>query len=276
MSKRDSDWTTFKAIRFGGGSPTEAGVQTITAAGHITLGYNLGSGVTLLERNIVYMDPGGSARNLILPAEADSMGAWLIIVNTADASEIITVQDDTPATVASVGQSEQAIVVCDGTTWRGATAPGSVGLTASAAEINAVADVSARIVSLTDANATLTVANSGRPHLVANVSADRTFTLPAVSSGLEYLFQSTVSAADGHDWIIITDADDNSEFFLGGLSHNDPADDTVDPILSDGNSNDTMQINVPDAGTWVKFISDGTNWIISGFVVAAAAPTLAD
>jgi hypothetical protein len=150
------------------------------------------------------------------------------------------------------------------------------GCTATAAEINAAADVSARIKSLADSDASLAVADSGKIHLVANVSADRTFTLPAVASGLDFFLQSTVSVADGHDWIIITDADDNTEFYLGGLYFQDSAGTAYNVIPSDGDSNDTMQINVPDAGTWVRFISDGTNWIVSGSVHAAAAPTFAD
>ena len=151
------------------------------------------------------------------------------------------------------------------------------GVTATTAEINGACDVSGKLVSVADADTPFTVANSGKPHLIANVSADRTFTLPAVAAGLEYELIATVFAADGHDWIIITDADDNSEFFLGGVAYNDTNDDTVDIIAPDGDSNDTMQINVPDAGTTVKFVSDGTNWILSGFVSAnAVAPTFAD
>ena len=268
----------------GGRQGLLTGTQTITMTGDVDLAFQATSGDTTVERNILMVDPGGAARNLDLPPEADSDGALLFITNTADAAEILTIRNDAnDKTVATCAQDEEAIVWCNGTTWYGGvitseTVQGLLaGINATAAEINAAADVSARVVSLTDADATLAVANSGRPHLVANVSADRTFTLPAVtSSGVEFLLQSTVSAADGHDWIIVTDADDNSEFFLGGLAHNDPADDTVDIVASDGDSNDTMQINGPDAGTWVKFISDGTNWIISGFVVSAAAPTLAD
>ena len=66
-------------------------------------------------------DPGGAARNLILPAEADCAGLFLFISNTADNAEIITIQDDTPATVCTPTQNEDAVVWCDGTKWYGGT-----------------------------------------------------------------------------------------------------------------------------------------------------------
>ncbi len=71
------------------------------------------------ESNMFSFDPGGSARNLVLPAEATSAGIVLFINNTADAAEVITIQDDTPATVCTPTQNESAIVWCDGVSWFG-------------------------------------------------------------------------------------------------------------------------------------------------------------
>jgi hypothetical protein len=64
-------------------------------------------------------DPDGSGRNVVLPAEADSRGVILFIVNTADGAEVLTVQDDTPATVCTPTQAEAAVVWCDGSSWYG-------------------------------------------------------------------------------------------------------------------------------------------------------------
>ena len=71
------------------------------------------------ECTIWSFDPGGAGRNLVLPAEAGCEGYVLFIANTADAAEILTIQDDTPATVCTPTQAEAAIVWCDGSVWRG-------------------------------------------------------------------------------------------------------------------------------------------------------------
>jgi len=87
-----------------------------TLTGHRTL--------TLAEvqaSRIMSFDPGGAGRNLVLPAEADCAGLVLFISNTADAAEVLTIQDDTPATVCTPTQNEDAIVFCDGVKWYGGT-----------------------------------------------------------------------------------------------------------------------------------------------------------
>lgn len=152
------------------------------------------------------------------------------------------------------------------------------GIAATAAEINAAADVSARRVAVADADYSILAANSGRPHLVANVSADRTFTFPAEADGLEFEFYAQVAAADGHDWIF--DTGSNTNYFLGGVVFldSDAADtgDEVSTVGSDLNSNSKFQINLPDAGTYLKFICDGTLWTVSGMVISTTAPAFAD
>lgn len=151
-------------------------------------------------------------------------------------------------------------------------------VTATAAEINAAADVSGRIVSVSDANTTILAANSGKPHIVANVSADRTFTLPSPSAGLDFEFIADVVAADGHDWII--DTGSNTNYFTGSIVHvdtdaNDAGDEIV-VVAPNGSSNSKLQINVPQGGTRVRLISNGTTWNVSGFAVSATAPAFAD
>jgi hypothetical protein len=89
---------------------------TETLTGHRTL--------TVAEVNasaFMSFDPGGAGRNLILPAEASCAGIMLFISNQADAAEVITIQDDTPATVCTPTQNEDAIVWCDGVKWHGGT-----------------------------------------------------------------------------------------------------------------------------------------------------------
>lgn len=152
-----------------------------------------------------------------------------------------------------------------------------MGVTATAAEINGAADVSSRLVSITDAATyTALAANSGKIHVFPDLTASCTVTLPAVASGLEFTFIGKGVAADAQNWVFDTGSATN--YYLGGLTHidsDDPAD-TIVPVYPDGNSNDIMTIVTPGAGTRVHMICDGTNWIVNGLVVSATVPTFAD
>lgn len=75
--------------------------------------------LTTTDPTIQHLDPGGAARNVDLPAEADSIGLVFIIANEADAAEIITVRNDAAGTIVTPTQGESAIVWCDGVSWRG-------------------------------------------------------------------------------------------------------------------------------------------------------------
>jgi hypothetical protein len=134
------------------------------------------------------------------------------------------------------------------------------------------------VIAVADANTSISAANNGKPLLVANVSADRTFTLPTAAAGLDYEFIATVGAADGHDWIISTGSDTN--YFVGGIVHldtdADAAGDEIVVVAPDGNSNSKLQINLPQGGTIVRLTCDGTLWCVSGFAVSTTAPSFAD
>jgi len=153
-----------------------------------------------------------------------------------------------------------------------------IGVTATAAELNSAADVSARIVSVPDAATNISAANSGKPHLVANVSADRIFTLPTAAAGLDFEFIATVSAADGHDWIISSGS--NTNYFIGSIVHLDTdansAGDEIVVVAPNGSTNSKLQINVPEGGTVVRVVCNGTLWVVSGTAVSATAPAFAD
>lgn len=145
------------------------------------------------------------------------------------------------------------------------------GVTATAAEINAAADVGSRVVAIGDANYTVLAANSGKVHTIANVSADRTITLPAAAAGLSYKFIAEVGAADGHDWIFA--AADTADLFKGGVlmvdTDGSPA--TVAAVVADQSDDDQFQVNLPQGGTAIEMYCDGTYWIVSGVVMSTAA-----
>lgn len=127
------------------------------------------------------------------------------------------------------------------------------------------------VVSLGDANATILAANSGKVHTIANVSADRTFTLPAVARGLRYKFVAEVGAADGHDWIFVAAATAN--LYKGGvlMVDSDAGPATVAAVVADQSDDDQLQVNLPQGGTAIEMYCDGTYWIVSGVVISTAA-----
>jgi hypothetical protein len=127
------------------------------------------------------------------------------------------------------------------------------------------------IVSLGDANATILATNSGKTHLIANVSADRTFTLPAVAAGLRYKFVAEVGAADGHDWIFVANA--TADLFKGGvlMIDTDAGPATAAAVVADQSNDDQLQVNLPQGGTVIEMYCDGTYWIVSGVVLSTAA-----
>jgi len=67
---------------------------------------------------ILYLDPAGGAKTILLPAEAECAGQVFIIVNTADAAETITVEEDSSTTsIGTVAQNTSGMFHCDGTAW---------------------------------------------------------------------------------------------------------------------------------------------------------------
>lgn len=126
-------------------------------------------------------------------------------------------------------------------------------------------------VNIGDANYAFLPEDSGKPHLVANVSADRTFTLPAARAGLDYTLIATVGAADGHDWTINTAV--STSLFKGGvlMVDTDAGPATVAAVVADQSNDDSLQVNLPQGGTWLRLVCDGTNWTVSGTVLSTAA-----
>ena len=129
-------------------------------------------------------------------------------------------------------------------------------------------------VSLSDGDVTLTNAtHSGRVLLVPDGGQDNTYTLPAPVAGSVFRFVYAGGAADATDAIIVTPG--NSNFYIGGVTFLD-TDNEVSAVFSDGNSNSSIQINVP-AGFDVSIVGlNTTNYQIFGTVTGATAPVFAD
>lgn len=135
------------------------------------------------------------------------------------------------------------------------------------------------LVSIPDATAYVVLAaNSGKVHVIPNLTADCTIDLPTPEAGLEYTFITNAVATEGQNWIFDTKSATN--YYTGGLQFLDSDEpgsgSTLVPVYPDGNSNDIMTIITPQAGTRVHVICDGTLWIVNGVVFSATAPTFAD
>lgn len=105
--ERIATWPTNRANRF-----SVKTAETLTGARVIT--------PAEVERyQAMAFDPGGASRNVDLPAEASSAGVLLMISNTADAAEILTIRNDGGGTVVTPTQNEAALVWCDGVRWYG-------------------------------------------------------------------------------------------------------------------------------------------------------------
>ena len=120
------------------------------------------------------------------------------------------------------------------------------------------------------------VKDSGKLHLMPDLTNDCTITLPAVEAGLRYDFMYAGAADDAEDWIIKTAS--ATEFFKGGITQLDPAEATnseVTPVYSTITTDDTLTVVKPNAGTIITLVSDGTFWLLNGFSVSDTVPTLA-
>ena len=146
---------------------------------------------------------------------------------------------------------------------------------ATSGTITEVTTLGGAPVSLSDGNQTLDNAtHSGRVLLVPDGSQDNTYTLPAPIAGSVFKFVYAGGAADATDAIIVTPG--NTNFFIGGVTFLDTDGNEVSSVFSDGNSNSSIQLNVP-AGFDVTIMGiDTTNYQIFGNVTSTTAPTFAD
>ena len=129
-------------------------------------------------------------------------------------------------------------------------------------------------VELADGDITITkLTHGGRINFVPDGGQDNTYTLPAPEAGVSYRFVYGGAAADATDAIFVTPG--NANFYIGGVTFLD-TDNEISAVFSDGNSNSSLQINVP-AGFDVTFIGvDSTNYRVMGSVTSATAPPFAD
>ena len=129
-------------------------------------------------------------------------------------------------------------------------------------------------VSLSDGNVALTNAtHSGRILLVPDGSQDNTYTLPAPIAGSMFRFVYAGGAADATDALIITPG--NTNFYIGQVVHLDTNADNL-TVFSNGSSNSSVQLNVPQAFDITIMGLNTTNYQIFGTVTSTTVPAFAD
>ena len=131
----------------------------------------------------LFLDPDGTARAVILPAEGTSRGLEFEITNTGSAA-VLTIQEDSETTdIGVVGAGDTVKVKCDGTTWYA-----TGGLDASP------------VVATTATTLTVSRAAHDGKVIVVNSAAPIAVTIPAATgSGAKYAFKIGVAAtATGH------------------------------------------------------------------------------
>lgn len=100
------------------GSATKRLTAQLRLAGgfeNMTLATNLTLDST--SANYLRIDPGGSHRDVSLPAEENSDGLFFQIFNSASGAENLVFKNDAGATIETVAQSEMCLLGCDGTNW---------------------------------------------------------------------------------------------------------------------------------------------------------------
>lgn len=129
------------------------------------------------------------------------------------------------------------------------------------------------LVSIPDATTYVPLAqNSGRTHIFPDLTANCTVSLPAPTAGLSFNFIGKAGAADAQSWIFTGGAVILKGGVLGMDTDAGAGSDELVPAYANGSTHVKLTVATPDAGCNIRFISDGTNWLVSGHVASAAAP----
>jgi hypothetical protein len=77
--------------------------------------------------------------------------------------------------------------------------------------------ISAPVVTTDAATYSVLSANTGKLHVIPDLTADCTFSMPAEAAGLHYKFIYGGAAADAQDWLF--DTGSNTNYYVGGGVH---------------------------------------------------------
>ena len=135
------------------------------------------------------------------------------------------------------------------------------------------------IKSQTDtATETLSAADAGKVILIPNVGQDSIYSLPAPQVGLHFnCVGFGALAADTHDVSFHTGTL-NTDYFHGAIVHHDSdqTSQTTAVVWGDGDSNDQIKLDVPEAFDIHFMGKDSTSWYVWGWAASATLITIAD
>lgn len=248
---------------FGGQAPSLDGSFTFT--GTITIDGATGTGadtagvltLTTPETTVVDADQLGRI-DFQAPAEASGTDAILVAASIwAESDVTFDASNNATDLVIALGVSEAAAEK-----WR---------LKSNGVQVTTGIQMASVSVP-NGASYSVLAANSGKVHVVADQGATLTMTLPAHAAGLNYEFWYGGAAADASGHRLSCSG---SGVFVGGVTFHDEDGDVSAPVYSNGSSNDFLDLPVP-AGYIIKVVSNGTNWLVNGWLHGATTAAFAD
>ena len=146
------------------------------------------------EEHYHFLDPGGAARDVTLPAVGNSDGLSYTIVNTADAQEDLTVKNAGGTVICYIAPNTVGQIFCDGATWKAQVSSVTGGLVMGVNRATMTGEVA-----LTNLSQPIQSLDPG--------GADRDLLLPTEASSPGYTFWVTNRADAEEDIIVKEDSD---------------------------------------------------------------------
>ena len=125
---------------------------------------------------------------------------------------------------------------------------------------------------------TLSAADAGKIIVIPNVGQDSVYSLPAPEVGLHlHVVGFGALAADGHDVSFHTGTL-NTDYFHGAIVHHDTdlTGQTTAIVWGDGDSNDKIKLDLPEAFDVHFMGKSSVSWYVWGWMASATKVTIAD
>jgi hypothetical protein len=219
---------------------------------------------------MIYMITAGGTITVTADSAYDESGATALTFDAVGEYVTLVGFVDAPRSVSG------GVITDETYAWRVTAYDGTGGpsLSLDSITVSGVSDLAGgtqtAMIAIADASTyAVLAADSGKVHILPDLSQDIIISLPTAASGslvagLFYEFWYSGVLADASDWQINTGS--NTNFFLGGVVELDMSAGSVVHDAGDGNSNSRMAILTPGVGTLIKMYCDGTTWTVNGTV----------